>query len=215
MTKAEFLYELKRKLKKLPEDEQAYALAYYDEYISEAGPEGEAAVIEQLGSPSQVASAIISDYAIKNVNENNNRGYNQNQGGQDGHSSQSAQSKSNLKTLWIVLLAIFAIPVGLPLVITIFVLALSILLVIFSVYLTLFVTAIGLTACGIALVGFSVVALFVHPLEAAFCFGSGLVLLSVGAAQLLFSIWLTKITVRGLTKVFAKILLIGRKREQS
>jgi len=67
MNKTEFLDQLKRKLKNLPADEAAAALSYYEEYLSDAGPENEAATIAALGTPAEVATTIIGEYASKEV----------------------------------------------------------------------------------------------------------------------------------------------------
>ena len=58
MNKQEFLKELTALLADLPPDERASALEYYTEYLDEAGPEREAEVLQELGSPENVAKEI-------------------------------------------------------------------------------------------------------------------------------------------------------------
>lgn len=58
MTREQFLFQLEQLLLDLPQEEREEALAYYREYLSDAGPENEAAVIEELGTPQKVAASI-------------------------------------------------------------------------------------------------------------------------------------------------------------
>ena len=61
MTRNEFLAELKKHLQSLAEAEQEEAIRYYEEYFDDAGPENEARVIEELGSPAELARDIIAN----------------------------------------------------------------------------------------------------------------------------------------------------------
>ena len=62
MSKEEYLAELERNLRKLPEEEREEAMQYYREYLEEAGENVEE-VIEKLGSPKEVANGIIRECA--------------------------------------------------------------------------------------------------------------------------------------------------------
>lgn len=64
MDKVDFLSQLSRNLANLPKEEIENALNYYEEYFSEAGKENEKYVIKELGSPTKVASQIIANYTI-------------------------------------------------------------------------------------------------------------------------------------------------------
>ena len=58
MTKQEFLQRLEQLLADLPYEERDSAMTYYREYLEEAGPENEQAVLADLGSPEQLAAQI-------------------------------------------------------------------------------------------------------------------------------------------------------------
>lgn len=58
MTKEDFLRELEYMLQDLAEEEKEEALQYYRDYLEDAGPEDEAAVLHDLGSPARVAAMI-------------------------------------------------------------------------------------------------------------------------------------------------------------
>ncbi|MDR3137202.1 MAG: DUF1700 domain-containing protein [Coriobacteriales bacterium] len=192
MTKDEFLSELRKRLKKLPESEQANALAYYEEYLQEAGPAGEQAAIAALGSPAQVASAIIGDYAIKQVDAEKD----------------TAQKKDfgPLKTLWIVVLAVIASPIALPLAAAFVVVLVALLITVFTLYLTLFVSAIAVVAISIVSIVVAVIGLFVAPPKAALLLGLGLMGIAAGTALFIFSVWISRLTIQGITWLFAKLL---------
>ena len=61
MDRAQFMEQLKRLLSDIAEYERDEALDYYESYFDDAGPENEAAVIRELGSPGKVAAIIKAD----------------------------------------------------------------------------------------------------------------------------------------------------------
>ena len=63
MNKQEFLDALRRELAALPADELDEAIRYYDEYISEAGAEGDVTAL--MGSPQKVAEDFKKEYYDK------------------------------------------------------------------------------------------------------------------------------------------------------
>ena len=63
MNKAIFMSILKKKLKRLPKEELYNVTNYYEEYFQDSN-KSEEEVIAELGSPSIIASQILSDYAI-------------------------------------------------------------------------------------------------------------------------------------------------------
>ena len=61
MDRAQFMKQLERLLSDISESERQEALAYYNGYFDDAGPENEASVIRELGSPGKVAAIIKAD----------------------------------------------------------------------------------------------------------------------------------------------------------
>ena len=61
MTRKEFMEQLAVLLGGISENERREALEYYENYFDDAGPENEAAVIQELGSPGKVAAMIKAD----------------------------------------------------------------------------------------------------------------------------------------------------------
>ena len=65
MTRTEYIAKLTKYLRKLPQKDYEEALEYFMEYFEEAGPENEAQVIAELGTPKEAAhEAILPSYAI-------------------------------------------------------------------------------------------------------------------------------------------------------
>lgn len=63
MNKYDFLSRLRNALSSLPQEERDSAMSYYEEFFSDAGEDNEQAVIASLGSPEELARAIINENA--------------------------------------------------------------------------------------------------------------------------------------------------------
>lgn len=134
MNRASFLKKLRGKLQRLPAHEIDAALAYYEEFFDEAGEENEQRVIQQLGSPSHVASQIMADYALKDLEATSN----------------STSTKKNMSAIWLIILAILSAPLSLPLLVVAIALIFSFGAVIFSVIIAIIATVLGIFFGGIA-----------------------------------------------------------------
>lgn len=61
MTRTEYMEQLEKHLKKLPRKEYEEAINFFKEYFDEAGPDREAEIIEELGTPKEAASDLINN----------------------------------------------------------------------------------------------------------------------------------------------------------
>ena len=61
MDRAQFMRELKELLADIPETERQEALEFYENYFDDAGPDNEASVLRELGTPEKVAAIIKAD----------------------------------------------------------------------------------------------------------------------------------------------------------
>ena len=113
MTKKEYIYHLKNRLRNLPIDEVESAVDYVSELFDEAGEENAEEVARDLGSPAKFAAQIRAEYAINQhcLPEDTTAVY-----------SEKPKSNNGWKTLALILLGIAALPVGLPLVLVLAVL---------------------------------------------------------------------------------------------
>lgn len=195
MNRKEFMEQLENHLSRVTEQERTDALRFYEEYFDEAGPENEARVIEELGSPAKVAAQIKADAAMKNLNQ-----------------EQAPPVKKGISAIWMVILGIFAAPIALPLAIAAVAVIFSLLVAGISVILSLFVAAIAVFGSGIlcGIVGVGV--LFTSVTTGFFYIGVGLV--SVGMSLLLgilvFAV--TRATFSGIAKLLNNARVRGQKR---
>lgn len=69
MTKKEYLTQLKKYLKRLPKEDYNNAMDYFTEYFEDAGPEGEAALMQELGTPKEAAYDILDNLITEKRND--------------------------------------------------------------------------------------------------------------------------------------------------
>lgn len=176
MTKRKFLDKLRRLLRALPRDEIDAAVSYYDEYISDA--EDEADAIASLGSPWEVAGRIAAG-AAAGIDAS-------------GESVETVKKRGGARTASIVVLAVFALPIGLPLAIAFAAIAFSVAVAALAVLASFGIVAASLILGGLvyALIGAAAV-LRDFALGLAVT-GAGLVMLGAGWLSLLAFVWMWK-----------------------
>ncbi|MFJ6265451.1 DUF1700 domain-containing protein [Lysinibacillus xylanilyticus] len=193
MNRASFLKKLRGKLQRLPAHEIDAALAYYEEYFDEAGEENEQRVIQQLGSPSHVASQIMADYALKDLEA----------------TSTSTSTKKNMSAIWLIILAIISAPLSLPLLVVAIALIFSFGAVIFSVIIAIIATVLSIFFGGIVALISGFFILTQHWPTALLFMGVGFIVTGLGI--LLFPIvarlikTIVVVCVEALGKLFHKI----------
>jgi len=188
MNRKEFLKELRRELEAFSFEEREAAIAYYEEYLDEAGPENEAAAIQGFGSPRTIAAGIQAEQVIKAVN------------------IPPKTPKEGFRKVWLVILAIFAVPVGFPLAIAGAAIIFSLFIAIASVIFAFGITAIALVGAGI----FSLIASFslVVSAPATFLFylGSGIAATGLGILFTMLTYFLATRLLGGFAKLLGKVL---------
>lgn len=116
MTRKEFMEQLAVLLGGISENERREALEYYENYFDDAGPENEAAVIQELGSPGKVAAMIKADLESGDgdYGEYTERGYEDSRmrdAGQVPQAPRDRKKNSQTNLILLVLLVICAVPV--------------------------------------------------------------------------------------------------------
>lgn len=167
-TKQDYLRRLAQKLSALPEHERQDALEYYEGYLSDA--EDEQLAITQLGSPGEVAADILADYMARPAATTSYTSF--------------KERKRGAKVAWAFVIGIFALPIGLPLLITAAVL-------IFALFVTLGALIFSFGVAAVSIVAAGLVSLVVAPFVLIQSFGTGLLalgygLISLGVGILLF-----------------------------
>lgn len=161
MSREEYLRVLSRELRRLPKDEYEKAMDYYVEYFEEAGPEKEQEIIKDLGSPKDVAAQIIMDAAMDRMDK------------------PQKSMKRGLSTVWMVVLAVCAAPIALPLAIGILAMAGGVLVTAGALLLCALLVEVGAVAAGVVAVVGGIVLLFSHPLSALTVTGMGLFMIGI------------------------------------
>jgi len=188
MNKSKFIEELKKRLGKLPYDEVKEAIDYYEGYFDDAGEANEQAVLAELGSPASIASQIIASYAVKEA-------------GTEG------SGKKNWRTSWLVVLALFASPIAVPLVIAAGAVALSLIIALSAVVFSFFAAGAAVFFSGLACVIVGMLVVFQSVPTTLFVVGVGLILLGIGAAIFIATVKLSKKCFKWLTKVIGGFIL--------
>lgn len=188
MDRQKYLDELRKELRRLPREEYESAMAYYQEYFDEAGTEHEQQVIHDLGTPAEAASQIIREAARKRMSE-------------PVHSV-----KKGVSTFRILVLAVFAVPIALPLAVALLMVLFAVGICVVFVWLCGFITSVacigsGLTAaiCGGLISGG-------QPATGLVNIGLGLLMIGFGLLALLLALWTGRFLIFIIRKIFSKIL---------
>lgn len=187
MGKNEYLRTLARELRKLPKEEFDTAMDYYTEYFEDAGPEKEQEIIQELGTPREVAYQIITDAAIKRMEEQVN-------------------VKKGFSTLWIIILGICAAPVALPMAFAMVALFASMLLVVVAFVGSAILVDLCALAGGIVTAFCGIYLLFTQPATGIALLGLGMAAVGIGIFVGFGIIGIGKRMVKGIGKMFRNIL---------
>lgn len=185
MTRNEFMFQLRTKLKRLPQSDAEDAIAYYQGYFDDAGPENEQEVIEELGSPSEVAGKIIREFAFKQL-EN------------------QPDSKKGMGTIGWVVLAILASPIALPIGIAILAVFFSAIVAVLSVLFAIGFAGVVVAGSGILSAVIGITSIMTSPANTLYFVGAGMVALGVGAAILWLTVWVGRLAMVGISRLVAK-----------
>ena len=193
MTKTEFIAKLTKYLRKLPQQDYEEAIEYFMEYFEEAGPENEARVIAELGTPKEAAHEVISRLLEEKIVEDKS----------------SLRNKTTI--LWIAILAVLASPVALPILLFFLAMIVTLLMIIFAVIVTALALTFALLISGVYtfFTSFSLLSVSL----ASTLFGGGLGLLMFGGALLLLliSFKICKLIVKLIALLIKWLIKKGRK----
>ena len=193
MTKTEYIAKLTKYLRKLPPKDHEEAIEYFMEYFEEAGPENEARVIAELGTPKEAAHEVISRLLEEKIVEDKS----------------SLRNKTTI--LWIAILAVLASPVALPILLFFLAMIVTLLMIIFAVIVTALALTFALLISGVYtfFTSFSLLSVSL----ASTLFGGGLGLLMFGGALLLLliSFEICKLIVKLIALLIKWLIKKGRK----
>lgn len=183
MNKIEFMEELTVQLSQIDPQERADAIAFYNEYFDEAGAENEQNVIEELGSPAQVAAQIKADAAVKEIR------------------SETPPVKKGISAIWVVILGILALPVAFPLILIAGLLAFALLAVVAALIFTFIVVIAAFLFAGIMVIAAGIGVLFIVPAVGIFYLGCGLAVIGISIVAAALAVIIVQAVINGLLKL--------------
>lgn len=193
MTKTEYLAKLTKYLRKLPQKDYEEALEYFMEYFEEAGPENEAQVIAELGTPKEAAHEVITRLLDEKIIEDKS----------------SLRNKTTI--LWIAILAVLASPVALPILLFFLAILMTLLMIIFAVIVTALALTFALLISGVYTFFTSFSLLSVSLASTLFGVGLGLLMFGGSLLLLLVSFEICKLFVKLITLLIKWLIKKGRK----
>ncbi len=191
MNREKYLSELEHFLSRMPDEERQSAMDYYREYTAELEANGED-IVSKLGNPKELAGSIIGEQALFDID---NR-----EGGVRGR----------IGGFWLAVLAIFALPIGLPLAIAVAAVAFALLITVFAVVFALSAVVAAVGAAGIVSVLAAFVLWITAPATGAFFTGAGLFMTGFGiiAGWLVSMLW--GVSFKLIKKLFGSVIHHGR-----
>ena len=184
MDRTEFLAALEKRLKPLPKEERTEALNYYSEYLEEGS-------VEDLGSVDEVARQILDQCAVNSLS--------------------SGKKSGSLKTLWIVILSVFAAPIALPVAVALGAVILAVLVTVFSVVLAVVISGLAVIVYGFVLIYLAATVLYVAPVNMLMTLGYAFLSVGGGALILIGTFYAAKLTIRLIAMLLRKLMKRGEK----
>lgn len=195
MDRKMYMEALARELKRLPKEEREEAILYYSEYFDDAGPEHEAEVMEELGDAKALAAQILKEVAIKRLEE------------------PGRAAKKGLSTVWIVVLALCAAPIGLPLLLLFLIVGLALAICVLAVFFSVVIIGVVFLAAGGLGVGVGFYFMPTQFANALAVAGSSLLLGGIGLLLLLGGCICCRAICRGMAYGTRKLLTGGKNHE--
>lgn len=197
MTRNEFFTRLEAGLERVPPEEAAEAVRYYNEYFDDAGPERVQQVLEELGPPEKIAQQICAEHMVKDIVVED--------------APQQPPKKKGLAAVWIAVLAVFASPIALPLAVAVAAVALAMVVVVLCILLVPFLVALGLLAGGLFGVVIGISVLGTHVPTGLYAIGQGLALSGIGLLGFLPLVWLAEAMFRGIGRLVSRAVTRRKK----
>lgn len=187
MDREKFLYELQARLQgRIPDKQLQAVMEYYNAYFDDAGPEREQEVLDGLGSPAQVSRQILGESALKDMDRKESGGV--------------------FKTLTMVILAIFAAPIALPVALVIAALAVVLVLLIVLAVVMVGVAGVCGVAGGVAVAVIGFRAILTSWATAVYFLGGGLLMVGGGFLLVLATLALGRLSIRGFIRLAGRML---------
>lgn len=193
MTRNEYLNRLSGRMRRFPKEDYDIAMEYFIEYFEEAGPENEQQAIADLGTPEDAADAIIRDLAYRQLDT----------------PPEKQGIRRRISTVWIIILAIFASPIALPLAIVGCAMLFALLATIFSILVSAAVVVLCSAGVSVVTVFAGIWILFQSPFDGLTTLGAGLAGIGLSIVLSYAAVWLCRKLVLLLIRLFKKLVKKG------
>ena len=163
--------------------------------------------IETIPNPgSQVTPVVpVAGYETGAAQPQMDQGFQQAPVQPQAKEEREEEKTSSLKTLWIVLAAIFALPLS-PFVFALFIVVCVLIMVLYIVLVTFIITTVSFIFIGAVTAIVGVAVLFLNPIVGMCVLGTGLALFGLGIFGTIGTIALFRVTSRGLSHLFGRIV---------
>ena len=184
MTSGEYLNQLQKYLKKLPQSDYEDAMEYFTEYFADAGPEKEQAVIAELGTPKQAAAELMMNLLDRKMDER--------EAMEQEEKRKEKKKTTGANVVWIAILALFAAPIGAPILISILIVLLCAALCVALLDMSVFLIAVAGVVVGVKMLLRGILAVSVS--FGGFCFitGMGILLIGISILCAVFGVYFAK-----------------------
>lgn len=226
MNREQFMRELERLLNNIPESERKEALAYYEDYFNDAGPENEQQVIAELGHPYKVAENIKEGLRGNMGYQNSGAGY-QNAGYQHigtqnvyaGNSTPAPKSANDPMPTWAIVLIILGCILLSPFLLgaagTLIGAIFGVLGTLLGLLLAAFTGGIGLAVAGIAVFIAAFPSMIVSPFLGLTLMGIGLLMVAIGILLVMAGVWICGWAIPAFVKWLIKMFKKLSKKEET
>lgn len=207
MNRNEYLEQLDKYLRRLSSEDYQSAMDYFTELFDEAGPDREAEVIAELGSPREASAEILSALLDKQMAQRSGLLLPSTDYREEENSTGYSKRKNSLfSTILLIILTICAAPIAAPLAFAALVLLLCGVFIILCMLFCLFVVGISLTGAGIAAVAQSFTLLTGSFAAFAMAFGSSLLFIGLGIFLFVAGSFLSKWMIFGLISTINRMI---------
>lgn len=100
----DYISELEHYLSDIPAQERQDVVEFYREFLLDGDFLRRSTIENELGTPKQLARKILADYSISDIPQDS-----------------QYKTNSNLKRIWHILMGLFAVPIGIPLLFVLFI----------------------------------------------------------------------------------------------
>ena len=206
MNRREYMERLEQLLLVLPEEEREEALQYYSDYLDDAGVENEDRVIQELGSPEEVAAKIRAGFAgeygeyseqgYEDVRFQNNREIMVNEetnsewedsvyeDEMQNESTGSYKKENRTNNVWkviaIIVLIIFAAPIMVPVGIAVLAVIFALIVAAVAVIFAIGISGVAIILSGIIVIVAGIAKMILMPATGILAAGIGCILLAIG-----------------------------------